>query len=88
MAIYKAGIVSTAKHNIVLIMVGNTIIDQYFQRERIRELARSFFFATEYVYLVGVNVFGQITYWGVDDDILKFLSFRNINSFKWQIFYD
>ena len=87
MTTYKASIISQPEADIVLIMVNDTVINQQFICEKIRESARVFF-STQYVYLVGKDVFGEISYWGVDDDILKFLSGRDINSFKWQVFYD
>ena len=87
MTTYKAAITNSASIDIVLIMVNDTIISQQFVCEKTRESARSFF-STQYVYLVGKDVFGKISYWGTDDDILKFLSGISLNSLEWQLFYD
>lgn len=87
MTTYKAAIINSAGIDIVLIMVDDTIISQQFICEKTRESAR-IFFSTQYVYLVGKDVFGKISYWGTDDNILKFLSDIDLNSLEWQIFYD
>lgn len=87
MTTYKASIISQPDADIVLIMVDDTVINQQFICENIMKSAMDFF-STQYVYLVGKDVFGKISYWGVDDDILEFLSGKDINSFKWQTFYD
>ena len=87
MTTYKAAIINHTDANIVLVMVGDTIISQQLVCEQIRESAR-LYFSTRHVYLVGKDVFGKISYWGVDDNILYFLSSQDIDSFEWQIFYD
>ena len=82
---YIAALINYQEIRFIVVKVADTIISNEFERKRILEAAQ-LDFHNNLVILFGRDVFMKFNYWGINEDIIDFLSRQDPNNFPWRIY--